>query len=342
MQLTSYAVLVVMCAFAVNAAGDINAKFPMYRAGGTNVQGFTGTNCPSWMTYVDRTSSYTNTFTGIKGMCKFGYEEVCATPDGVYSCNLHVARCVDLSSREWNKGITRTWWSGISMNSKPQHCTETGLQAGDARMMPDTAVIAAAQPACAFIVFLLALILSLIPAISKNENPHYIGFVICAILTWMSACIILFSYFYLDAFITCMVICIGIGCFATRCPIANAAGMLALFAALLWFTFSSGLGAIQHHHRFSGANAAPSDMMYETMCVEYYKGYFRYEFWTEDDKANPMSTGMSYCSWGIVAAMFWFMTFIKILITIMMFVGAIIMHYNIWGVPPKAQTLEAY
>lgn len=256
----------------------------------------------------DKTSAYKQGVSVTTRLCARNYYSVCATVDGLKKCDKRHSKCVTVNYDWGNAALYPV--SASRMATEPEVCASRG-----AFWHPETAVLAVAQPVCTFITFVLALTFTCMYA-----RPKLSAFVVVVVsLIGLMCTLLMFSFFYLNAIVGILVTCAAVGCYATKSRSAVGIGMFLLVTALFWFTYRPGLGAIQHHMRL--ADGANFDS-YQGVCDNYYRGYFAYPSELHNTWVNPEYTTNGYCLREWIAAEYFFMILLELLITLLVGLGA--------------------
>lgn len=174
-----------------------------------------------------------------KAICVRNFMTACFTVDGAQACNPAFAACVSTTDEWWNQWLNPK--SAARMKVQPQVCASEG-----AYWHMETAIIAVVVPVVAFAVGVVGLVL-LYQAGVGSKVPITVQ--ILAIANFVVCTLLLFSYYYLNAFLGYLASFVILGFVAKADKNGIAGAIVVLVGVLFWLTFKSGLGFIQHHNR---------------------------------------------------------------------------------------------
>jgi len=247
-------------------------------------------------TKYDKSNKYQAGAGVVTGICTKKYYDACFTVDGVVPCNYESSSCVAVSYDWNNKDFNPV--SAARMTDRPQVCISEGNYWG-----PETGVIAVAQPLISFIIGTFGFYLT----ISVARPKISILTLIFLIVQFIWCTFLFFSFYYLNALIALLVTYAAVGLIAAKDRAGSATAIIALVATLYWFTFQHGLGEIQHHSRFTKALTG-----YETLCNNYYRGYFGYPIELHGAYESPSFLTKGYCLREWLAAEYFFIINVKV------------------------------
>jgi len=274
---------------------------------------------PTW-SKVDRTSDYVAGYNGTIQICVKTYISVCSGPTGVIACNQYYGSCKAVGYN-WNNKVLNP--NSYTVNA-PQICAMDG-----SFMAPDTKVIAVAEIMFGFFTYILAFAL----AIPVGRAVKGWGFIVL-VLQLITSFTLMFSYYYLNGIITLAASIAALALFKPRKPVLTGVGILMLLSAFYWVTFRFGLGNVQHQSRFdAGLATMPT---YETMCINYYRGYFTFNADLNAVDADPAQAAWGYCGRGWLTAVLFFMIFAEILLVLLAATGIQALLFE----EPKLETSE--
>ena len=183
-----------------------------------------------------------------KAICVRNFMTACFTVDGAQACNPAYAACVSTTDEWWNQWLNPK--SAARMKVQPQVCASEG-----AYWNMETAIIAVVVPVVAFAVGVVGLVL-LYQAGVGSKVPITVQ--ILAIANFVVCTLLLFSYYYLNAFLGYLVSFVILGFVAKGDKNGIAGAIVVLVGVLFWLTFKSGLGFIQHHNRLIDTTSTAS------------------------------------------------------------------------------------
>eukprot|EP00760_Papus_ankaliazontas_P035687 PhM_4_TR797/c0_g1_i1/m.12088 len=257
---------------------------------------------------VDQVQYYKVNTPVVKTICVLDYFDVCYTVDGSKPCNRGHSKCVEVGG-EWDNAALNPI-SASRMTDRPQVCAAEG-----GFWHAELAVLAVAQPVVAWCLFLYALVI-VIRAIRAAGAS--IAHVITTSFMFFNLSFLIFSFWYLNAYLGLMAVLTASGLYASKNKKAVVFGMVLVFLTLLWFTYLSGLGMAQHYARLSYSDPE----RYSTMCVNYYRGYFAYPLAIHGAFESPNTLTRNYCQREVIGLMLFFVFATELLFLVVIGLGA--------------------
>lgn len=256
---------------------------------------------------VDKSSFYKSSFNKDTSVCVKDYLEVCATVNGLVPCNKHTHVCVAVDYAFADEKLYPA--SAAVMAKAPEICVEEG-----SFDTPDSDVLVIAQ-----ILFSGIFMISTFIIFAVRVQVEVILIVLCGVFLFICL-LLLFSYYYLNGILVFMSALAASTAFSLKYNEATAVGIAIVLGTLYWVTYESGLGAIQHHSRFS-AGGIETDF-YEQKCNQYYNGRFYYPAQLHSEDENIAVKYQLFCNRSWLAAELFFMIAAEQLLVLLIAIGA--------------------